>query len=135
MVIHIPLTQGVALGCPAKPLWGTSLEAQAMAQSHNLNEPKSLREELEDRLADLALQEIHGGRRPPDLSQPVVAISNQPRRSWRTFAKLALAASVLIAAGAGALGWWQLKGTSQRVARVDSELPAAEREEHRSLSH
>lgn len=74
-----------------------------MSEAKQPTDAGALREELEDRLADLALSETLGGKRPPDLSQAVLAASRQPRRSWRTIAMLAVAASLLVACG---LGLW-----------------------------
>src|SRR5688572_6705509 len=99
-----------------------------MSESKSPNDPAALREELEDRLADLALQEVLGGKRPPDLSQPVLAMSRPPQRSWRTFTKLALAASVLIACGAGAFGWWRSQSARNEIAAADSSLATVQYE-------
>lgn len=72
-----------------------------MSQSNLPNDRNNLREELEDRLADLALSEILGGQRPPDLSQRVATtVLQRPTYAWRKFAWMAGAASLLMCAGA-----------------------------------
>jgi Ca-activated chloride channel family protein len=59
------------------------------------------RDDYEDRLTDQALAEVLGGKRPPDLSDDILAAAKRPRWHARRLPRLAMAASVLIAAGAG----------------------------------
>jgi Ca-activated chloride channel family protein len=66
-----------------------------------MSESNPNRDELEDRLLDQALDELLGGKRPPDLSKKIlqgVEVA-QPVRAlkWRRVAKYALAASLLVA--------------------------------------
>ncbi len=108
-----------------------------MSDTNENNNPTPLREELEDRLADLALSEVLGGRHPPDLSQAVLAAPRQSHRSWRSMTKLALAASLLIAISAGGYGWWFSRSPVKQVSLADpkfsgvSSASSSEIEEYR----
>src|SRR5687768_2610053 len=78
-----------------------------MSDSSLPNDPSALREELQDRLADLALSEVVGGHKPPDLSQVTKVALPQSAATWRRGAKIALAASLLIAISIVSFGWWR----------------------------
>lgn len=78
-----------------------------------MNEPFDIRDEFEDRLADQALRETIGGKRPPDLSQRIVKAGTRApvRRRWRRYA---LAASLMAVACLGGLAYFAdyLRGPS-----------------------
>jgi Ca-activated chloride channel family protein len=97
-----------------------------MSKSNENRDPSALREDLQDRLADLALTEVLGGRRPPDLSQAVLAAPRHSHRSWRTIAKLALAASVLVALGTGIYAWRLSRSQLNQLSFVESKVSSAD---------
>jgi len=68
-----------------------------------MNDKNTLRDDWEDRLAEQALGELLGGKRPPDLSEQILlAAASQPLAAKRRpRARLALAASLLLVAGLG----------------------------------
>lgn len=70
-----------------------------------MNEPFDIRDEFEDRLADQALRESIGGKRPPDLSQRIIkAATRAPLvRRWRRYA---LAAGFTAAACFGGVAYF-----------------------------
>lgn len=71
-----------------------------------MNDHDDPRHEIEDRLTDLALGELVGERRPPDLTARIMAAATAPpRRSERPRRALALAACVVFAAGLAASGY------------------------------
>ena len=98
-----------------------------------MNEQNLNREDYEDRLADQALAEVLGGKRPPDLSQPVVELVRQRSTSQRHWAKYALAASLFIAVGLGIFGSVKYLGETDQLA--DRKVALARKyQETRSLA-
>lgn len=67
-----------------------------------MSETWPTQDDYEDRLTDQALAEVLGSKRPPDLSDDILA-ALRPRWYKRRAPRLAMAASILIAAGAGAM--------------------------------
>jgi Ca-activated chloride channel homolog len=67
-----------------------------------MSEQHELRQELEDRHTDQALQELLGGRCPPDLTTRILSAA-RPARRWRSRRRqVALAATVLATVGIAA---------------------------------
>ncbi|HEV7221993.1 MAG TPA: von Willebrand factor type A domain-containing protein, partial [Pirellulales bacterium] len=64
-----------------------------------MNDKNTLRDDWEDRLAEQALGEVLGGKRPPDLSERILAAAQPIAAKRRPRARLALAASVLLSVG------------------------------------
>ncbi|HUY87494.1 MAG TPA: VWA domain-containing protein [Pirellulales bacterium] len=80
-----------------------------------MNDQHTLRDDLEDRLAEQALGELLGGKRPPDLSERILAAAARPAAAKRRpRARLALAASLLFAVvlGSGYAGYERLRHRS-----------------------
>ncbi len=104
-----------------------------MSSSHQPPDANTLREELADRLADLALCEVLGTQRPPDLAANIVAASQQRPRSRRTLAIFALAASVLIALGIGSWYRWQARQGREQTIATRSSIDATASVENATL--
>src|SRR5687768_10364052 len=95
-----------------------------------MNDRQQLREELEDRLTDQALAEALGGKRPPDLSDDILAAASHRRRYWGMRPRVALAASLLMLLGLGAMVYVQYSSyqAPPRMAYVSESRMAYLRE-------
>ncbi|HVW37340.1 MAG TPA: von Willebrand factor type A domain-containing protein, partial [Pirellulales bacterium] len=95
-----------------------------------MNDQHTLRDDFEDRLAEQALGELLGGRRPPDLSERNLAAAAATRPvtadRWASIF-LAVAASMLVLATlGGAYCYYRIAADSAQVAAVDSSGSVAE---------